>query len=105
MQERPEARELLAAARGTLLERLLPALPPALHYEARMIANAMAIAARAAAPPPVPAALAADAACLAAAIRRGAFAPGTPGHAACAGYLRGLAEARARVSNPKALAR
>ncbi|MGH6932839.1 MAG: DUF6285 domain-containing protein [Dongiaceae bacterium] len=38
--------ELLAEARRTLLERILPALPPDLRYEGAMIANAMAIAMR-----------------------------------------------------------
>lgn len=38
--------ELLVTARDALLQRLLPALPTALHYEARMIANAMLIASR-----------------------------------------------------------
>lgn len=43
---RPTASELLGTARGTLLRELLPALPQSLNYEARMIANAMAIAMR-----------------------------------------------------------
>ena len=38
--------QLLATARDALLQRLLPALPTTLHYEARMIANAMLIASR-----------------------------------------------------------
>jgi len=38
--------DLLASARELLLSQLLPALPPPLHYEARMIANALAIAGR-----------------------------------------------------------
>lgn len=38
--------DLLACARELLLNQLLPALPPPLHYEARMIANALAIAGR-----------------------------------------------------------
>lgn len=42
----PHAHELLEIARLTLLEQLLPALPGGLRYPARMIANAMAIAAR-----------------------------------------------------------
>ncbi|MNZ60060.1 hypothetical protein D3C78_781200 [compost metagenome] len=42
----PDARDLLATARELLLKQLLPALPASLHYEARMIASAMAIAAR-----------------------------------------------------------
>lgn len=43
---RPSAPDLLMTARQLLLDELLPALPRELHYEARMIANAMIIAAR-----------------------------------------------------------
>ncbi|SDN83388.1 DUF6285 domain-containing protein [Pseudomonas jinjuensis] len=43
---RSDAQDLLSTARQTLLEQLLPALPAGLHYEARMIASAMAMAAR-----------------------------------------------------------
>ncbi|MCY1298249.1 hypothetical protein D9M70_477250 [compost metagenome] len=43
---RSDAQDLLATARRTLLEQLLPALPASLHYEARMIASAMAMASR-----------------------------------------------------------
>jgi hypothetical protein len=46
MNNCPDAAELLAIARETLLARLLPALPEASRYDALMIANAMAIAAR-----------------------------------------------------------
>ncbi|WP_271408030.1 DUF6285 domain-containing protein [Pseudomonas sp. Q1-7] len=42
----PNATELLATARGLLLEKLLPALPASLAYDCRMVASAMAIAAR-----------------------------------------------------------
>src|SRR5574337_1251415 len=42
----PDARDLLATARELLLKQLLPALPASLHYEARMIASAMAMALR-----------------------------------------------------------
>lgn len=42
----PDATNLLGIAREVLLETLLPALPPTLRYEARMIASAIAIAAR-----------------------------------------------------------
>ncbi|SEJ79943.1 hypothetical protein SAMN05216201_11882 [Pseudomonas linyingensis] len=42
----PDARDLLATARDLLLKQLLPALPASLHYEARMITSAMAIATR-----------------------------------------------------------
>lgn len=43
---RPSAHNLLLTARQLLLDELLPALPREQHYEARMIANAMIIAAR-----------------------------------------------------------
>ncbi|MGQ7819056.1 DUF6285 domain-containing protein [Metapseudomonas furukawaii] len=43
---RPDATELLTTARCLLLEGLLPALPSELGYEARMIASALAMAAR-----------------------------------------------------------
>lgn len=42
----PNALELLTTARALLLEELLPALPASLTYECRMIASALAIAAR-----------------------------------------------------------
>lgn len=41
-----DAIDLLGIARDTLISTLLPALSPELHYEARMIVNAMAIASR-----------------------------------------------------------
>jgi len=46
MSDIPDATELLAIARSTLLEKLLPSVPEELRYDALMIANAMAIAAR-----------------------------------------------------------
>lgn len=46
MNNRPDGNELLAVARRTLLEQLMPLLPPAQRYEALMIAKAMAIAGR-----------------------------------------------------------
>lgn len=46
MLDRPDARELLASARQTLLERVLPALPEAERYQALMVGNALAIATR-----------------------------------------------------------
>jgi hypothetical protein len=98
--------ELLAAARRTLLDRLLPALPPTLHYEARMVANAMAIAARSSeAPGEALRALAEDEAVLSSAIRAGRFAPGTPRHEEARAALLALARARCAVSSPKALER
>ncbi len=46
MSNRPNGSELLAVARRTLLDELLPLLPAAQTYDALMIANAMAMAAR-----------------------------------------------------------
>jgi hypothetical protein len=92
--EQPDARNLLETARALLLDSLLPALPAEKRLEARMVASAMAIAARAVgAPHQAP-----DAA-LAAAIRAGALDhdPALPGR------LREVARARLAVSNPRAL--
>jgi hypothetical protein len=113
MLERPDAQDLLATARDSLLHKLLPALPAPLHYEARMAANAIAIAARALATPGAEAEAAlrgflpdeADPlACLARRIRAGEFAPGSPRHAEARALLEALTRARCAVSNPKALA-
>lgn len=46
MNNQPDATKLLAIARATLLDRLLPQLTEASRYDALMIANAMAIAIR-----------------------------------------------------------
>ncbi|MEO6958804.1 MAG: DUF6285 domain-containing protein [Burkholderiaceae bacterium] len=46
MINRPRGDELLAVARSVLLDDLLPLIPADRAYDARMIANAMAIAAR-----------------------------------------------------------
>ena len=46
MNDKPNAPELLEIARRTLVDGVLPQLPEALRYNALMIANAMAIAAR-----------------------------------------------------------
>jgi len=46
MSRLPDAHDLLQTARESLLQRLLPALPAELHYEARMLASALAIALR-----------------------------------------------------------
>lgn len=108
MLEAPDAADLLATARDSLLQKLLPALPPHLHYEARMAANALAIASRAMVAEAAPvearlAALAGDAASFAARIRAGDFAPDTPGHAEAAALLREMARLRCSVSAPRAL--
>ncbi len=94
--EKPDARDLLETARAALLDHLLPALPEALRLEARMVASAMAIAARASGTPDQ----APDVA-LAAGIRAGAF-DGDPG---LVRRLRGVARARLAISNPRALAK
>ena len=46
MNNSPDANKLLAIARATVLDKLLPRLPEELRYDALMIANAMAIAIR-----------------------------------------------------------
>lgn len=108
MLEQPDAADLLATARATLLEKLLPALPAHLHYEARMVANAMAIAARAGAVDPAPLAarignFAEDTAHFAARIRAGTYLPGTPAYAGAAALLRDMVRLRCAVTNPRAL--
>ncbi len=113
--ERPGANDLLAIARSTLLAELLPALPEPQQLAARMVANAMAIAARAACTDPNrlaalrqrAAALVGDEAepwrALAAAIRAGRFDPGRPERASAAALLADLARLRCEVSAPRAL--
>ncbi len=116
MLERPDAAGLLEAARDVLLRELLPHLPEAKRFEARMVANAMAIARRdvAADPAPVLARLRgllgmADAEPdallrrLAADIRAGERDPGRPGASAAAEALVALTRQRCAVSNPRAL--
>ncbi|PZW46807.1 hypothetical protein C8P66_10886 [Humitalea rosea] len=99
MLEKPDAGDLLATARSLLLHALLPALPEALQFQARMIANAMGIAERAseaaAAPEIAPG--------LAAGIRAGLHDPGSATHAATAQALRALTRARCAVSAPRSL--
>ena len=46
MNDRPDARELLAIARDTFVTGILPALPDKLRYTGLMIANALAMAKR-----------------------------------------------------------
>lgn len=90
------AAELLAIARATLLERVLPGLSGDARFQALMIANALAIAERALAAPPV---AARDDRALCAAIRAGAH----DDDRALAAQLLAEVEARCRVSAPKAL--
>ena len=119
MPDRPYGPALLDEARRTLLETLLPLLPPERRYDGLMIANAMAIAAReagqgqlllreaaamlAALFPGPSGSVSEIEAHLAQEIRRGACdAPG-PRRDAVREYLRRSTIARLRVSNPKAL--
>lgn len=46
MRDAPDGVQLLTLARAALLETLLPSLPKDKQFEARLVANAMAIAAR-----------------------------------------------------------
>lgn len=46
MKHRPDGRELLIEARRTFKERLLPALPDDLRYDALMVVNTLGIVAR-----------------------------------------------------------
>jgi hypothetical protein len=101
MLEKPDAADLLATAREVLLNELLPALPAEKAFAARMVANAMAIAAREAQATPLPPR---DLAALAREIRAGAHDPGSPTHDATRDFLRDYARLRASVSAPKALA-
>lgn len=96
MSRLPEACDLLLTARATLLDRLLPALPEDLHYDARMIANTLAIASRESTQH---AAVNLQAErCLAAAIRAGEHDRGTAWEA-----LLTLTRNKLAVSNPRLL--
>lgn len=118
MLERPDGPALLRTAREVLLRDLLPLLPKAQQFQARMIANAMAIAQREAVVDAGPAEAALrgvlDAsggdtgvlmARLAAGIRAGRHDPGTASHGAVAAALVALTRLRCGVSAPKVLAR
>lgn len=108
LREEPAAPDLLAIARDVLLNELLPALPVDKAFAARMVANAMAIAARDAAQDGAweAAALArmpGGARDFAIAIREGRFDPGRPGHGEAAALLDEITRARCAVSAPRAL--
>ncbi|TCZ53373.1 DUF6285 domain-containing protein [Roseicella aquatilis] len=116
MLERPDGANLLETARDVLLKELLPHLPEAQRFHARMVANAMAIARREGMADQAPALAALRAALdapegaadallarLAREIRAGAHDPGTPAHAAVGAALLALARLRAGVSAPRAL--
>lgn len=112
MREEPTAADLLDTARDLLLADLLPKLPEAQRFAARMVANALAIAAREArddggwiaeAEAGIAALAGGDAARFAAMIRTGAFDPGAEGHRAAARLLLTIARARCAISAPRAL--
>lgn len=116
MLERPDAAGLLEAARDVLLRELLPHLPESKRFEARMVANAMAVARRDTAADAAPALARLRALFdlpdaepdallrrLAAEIRAGERDPGLPGHAGAAAALVELTRLRCAVSNPRAL--
>jgi uncharacterized protein DUF6285 len=96
MKVEPGGRELLQVAREVLLEELLPRLPEGDRYAARMVANAMAIAARELGEPLQPPV---DTARLAAGIRAGRH----DDDARVLESLREITRARLAVSNPRIL--
>jgi hypothetical protein len=100
MLEKPDAADLLATAREVVLKELLPALPPEKGFAARMVANALGIAAREIRAVPMPER---DLVALARAIRAGAHDPGSATHAEVAAFLLDYARQRAEVSAPKAI--
>ena len=114
-REAPEGPGLLATARDALLQEILPKLSGTDAFTARMIANAMAIAAREAAQDEAWVAAtraamqrltgAADTPdrALAAAIRTGAHDPGSAHHAEVAAMLRAAARMRCATSAPRVL--
>jgi hypothetical protein len=114
-REAPEGPGLLATARDALLQEILPKLSSTDAFTARMVANAMAIAAREAVQDDAwvtatratmqrltGAADAPDRA-LAAAIRTGAYDPGSAHHAEVAALLREAARMRSAISAPRVL--
>ncbi|TDH62728.1 hypothetical protein E2C06_10005 [Dankookia rubra] len=116
MLERPDGGNLLDTARDVLLKELLPHLPEAQRFHARMVANAMAVARREFVTDPAPALAALRTATgapagatddllqrLAGEIRTGTHDPGTASHATVAAALLALTRLRCGVSAPKAL--
>jgi hypothetical protein len=114
-REAPEGPNLLATARDALLTEILPKLTGTDAFTARMIANAMAIAAREAAQNDAwvdetratmqrltGTAEAPDSA-FATAIRAGAFDPGSTHHSEVAALLRQAARLRCAISAPRVL--
>jgi hypothetical protein len=103
--EMPDGAALLEIARRTLLDDVLPGLAGDARFKALMVANALAIAARAHADSGVAEAARALGAFaeVCAGIRGGTYDPGTPDHDRIAAALLALAEAKCRVSAPRAL--
>ena len=90
MNDKPDAKNLLATARETFAAEILPALPEALRYTGLMIANAIAIAQREIEAGPAPAR--AEFERLRALLRERSGAPaGEALYAELAGYNRRLA--------------
>ncbi len=129
MRERPTGEELLIIARKVLREELMPLLPDERRYDALMVANAMAIAARQIAFGDAPerrerqnlAGLLGDTVdgdgrtavneavgdlhCrLSAQIRSGELDPGTPDHDAARAFLLDITVQKLRESAPRYLA-
>ena len=114
-REAPEGPSLRATARDALLQEILPKLSGTDAFTARMIANAMAIAAREAAQDEawveetriamrrLTGATEAPDRALAAAIRAGAFDPGSAHHAEVAAMLRDAVRMRCAISAPRVL--
>ena len=114
-REAPEGPNLLVTARDALLAEILPKLSGTDAFIARMIANAMAIAAREAAQDDAWVAemraamqrLTGDAAApdraFAAGIRAGAFDPGSAHHVEAAALVRQAARLRCAISAPRVL--
>ena len=114
-REAPEGPSLLATARDALLQEILPKLSGTDAFTARMIANAMAIAAREAAQDAVwveetraamqrlTGATEAPDRIFAAVIRAGAFDPGSAHYAEAAALLREAARMRCAISAPRVL--
>ena len=114
-REAPEGASLLATARDALLREILPKLSSTDAFTARMVANAMAIAAREAVQDDGWVAVTrasmqrltgtADAPdrALASAIRAGRFDPGSAHHAEVAAMLREAARMRCAISAPRVL--
>ena len=128
MREHPTGEELLRIARKVLREELMPLLPEERRYDALMVANAMAIAARQIAFGDAPerrewqdlarllgAPVEGDASTavsepvgdlycrLSAEIRGGEFDPGTPRHHAVQSFLLDVTVQKLRESAPKIL--